>query len=263
MAAQPRPTALITGASSGIGREFAILLAQKNYNLFLVALENDLLERLAIELTHDYGVQIHTLATDLATPDAAIQIYQKTQRLQLPISMLINNAGVGSSGLFCHTPLRQHQITMGVNIIALTELTKLFAPHMVQQGHGHILNMASTAAFQPGPGMAVYFASKAYILSFSQALTEELRGTGVSVTVLCPGPTRTEFAKHANLQNNPVHNGIVPLWEPKAVAAFGYKTMMTGKRMATVGFINTCCSILARTAPQGMVMRYIKKLHLQ
>ncbi len=256
-----KPTVLITGASSGIGKEFAILFAKKHYNLVLIALEQDLLDTLAEKLQHKYGINTLALAIDLAEDDAAQTIYDRIDQAGIEIDILINNAGYGIKGFFCQTDIGQVHTMMAVNMTTLTKLIKLFAPKMLARGYGRILNTASTAAFQPGPGMAVYFATKAYILSLSQALTEEFRDTGVTVTALCPGPTLSHFAENANLKGNPIHSGIVPMWTSKEVARYGYKVLMQGRRVATVGVINAICGFMSRISPTAVVMRYIRKLH--
>jgi short-subunit dehydrogenase len=190
-----KQTALITGASSGIGLDLARLFAADGHDVVLIARSEDKLREVAQELTAKHGVVAHVIAADLAKADAPQSIFDRAPA----IDILVNNVGFGTSGKFAETDLRAELDMIQVNIAALTHLTKLFLPPMLQRGHGRFLNVASTAAFQPGPLMAVYYATKAYVLSFSEAIAEELSGTGVSVTVLCPGPTATGFQKAANL----------------------------------------------------------------
>lgn len=258
---QNAKAALITGGSSGIGKAFAHLLAKEGYTLILIAHEQTLLETVAFELKQKYSIEVFTLAIDLSQPQAAEYIFQYIQINQWPIHILINNAGFGLVGNFITHPLQQIRAMMSVNMNALVELTYLLLPQMMKEKSAFILNTASTAAFQPGPGMAIYFATKAFIHSFSQALHAELKDTGISVTSLLPGPTKTNFATTANMMNNPIHQGIVPLWEPEGVALWGLKAMKRKKRVAIVGWINLVLSYIACWVPTSMVMKSIKKLH--
>ena len=186
-------TALITGASSGIGLELAKLFARDGYELVLVARRVERLEELGRELTQRHGVRCHTISVDLAQPDAAAEIVRRLEGAGPAVDVLVNNAGFGVLGPLATTEPETAGRMIRVNIEALTQLTRALLPGMLARRRGRILNVASTAGFAPGPLMAVYYATKAYVISFSEALAEELRGTGVTVTVLCPGPTRTEF----------------------------------------------------------------------
>src|SRR5712692_6004686 len=182
-------TALITGASGGIGYELAKLFARDSYNLVLVARSADKLAQLAAELEKAYQIRATVVAVDLAQPDGPEQVFAATQKAAIEVDVLVNNAGFGQFGFYVETDLQEELQQIQLNIASLTHLTKLYVRPMVERRHGRILNVASTAAFQPGPLMAVYYATKAYVLSFSAALSNELQGTGVSVTALCPGPT--------------------------------------------------------------------------
>ena len=194
-------TALITGASSGIGLEMAKLFANDKSNLILVARSQEKLDRLAAELRGDCGVQVRVLTGDLADPQSPQAIFDALAAENLTVDVLVNNAGFGAAGSVAGLPLEKQLDMISVNVAALTHLTRLFLPGMIRHRSGGILNVASTAAFQPGPYMAVYYATKAYVLSFTEALAEEVVGTGVGVTCLAPGPTATGFAATAAVEN--------------------------------------------------------------
>src|SRR6478672_1120040 len=197
-----RPTALITGGSGGIGLETAKVLARKDYDLVLVARNRDALEAAAGQIEGKHTVSVHVFAADLGRREAPEAIFDFLRNENIPIEVLVNNAGFGLGGEFAETELTRELEMIQVNIAALTHLSKLFLPAMIKRRSGRILNVASTAAFQPGPLMAVYYATKAYVLSFSEALAEELRNSGVTVTALCPGPTQTAFADSAQMSNS-------------------------------------------------------------
>src|SRR5271154_4231612 len=192
-----RKTALVTGASFGIGTEFARIFARESYNLVLVARTADKLRQLASELEKAHGTRSLILATDLTDPGASAYVLDQTTRSDIQIDVLVNNAGFGQYGKFAENDLEECLRQIQLNITTLTHLTRLYLPAMIERKTGKILNVASTAAFQPGPLMAVYYATKAYVLHFSEALANELNGTGVTVTCLCPGATVTEFHKRA------------------------------------------------------------------
>src|SRR6185436_6905763 len=205
MAENPRDLALVTGASSGIGADLARELAQGGHDLVLVARGEDKLKALAAELEKAHSIRARVISADLAQPDAAVQLVK--QLGGTPIDVLINNAGYALYGRFAETDAADELRMIQVNIVALTQLAKLLLPGMLARKKGRILNVASTAAFQPGPLMAVYYATKAYVLSFSEALANELQGTGVGVTALCPGPTRTGFQKRAEIERTHLVTG--------------------------------------------------------
>src|SRR6202790_2259799 len=193
-------TALITGASGGIGYELAKLFARDHYNLVLVARSAERLRRVAEELQGRSGVAVKTVALDLAEASAPRSLFDQLQREGVAVDVLVNNAGFGSIGEFASIAEEEILGQISLNITAVTHLTRLFLPAMLARRHGKIMNVASTAAFQPGPLMAVYYATKAYVLSFSEALANETGGSGVTVTAVCPGPTATAFQKRAGME---------------------------------------------------------------
>ncbi len=224
------PTALVTGASSGIGRELARLHAARGGDLVLVARRAEALEDLKAELEAAHGVSVIAFPADLANPDTPAHIFEAMAHAGVRVDYLINNAGFGARGRFWEIPEARQTAMLQVNVAALTALTRLFLSPMVARGHGRVLNIGSTAGFLPGPMMAVYYASKAYVLSFSEALAEELEGTGVRVTVLCPGPVATEFAHTADMERTRLfRSGTEPV---EHVARKGYEAMRKGRRVA-------------------------------
>lgn len=254
-------TALITGASGGIGLELATLFAADGYDLVLVARTQEALQKLAEELSGKYGVRASVLPKDLAMPGAPEEIHRELSRSGVVIDFLVNNAGFGTFGFFIETPLPSTMEMLQVNMTALTHLTRLFVEDMRVRKFGRILNVASTAAFQPGPLMAVYYATKSYVLSFSEALANELRGTGVSVTVLCPGPTRTGFQKRAHMESSPlVSGGNLPVMDAAAVARIGYRGMMKGKTIVIPGLVNRILVFSVRFGPRSLVTSIARRL---
>ncbi len=245
-----RKSALITGASSGIGRDFARLLARDGYDLFLVARSEGKLREVAEELGH-----ASVIVADLASPGAPQKIFDAAG----PVDVLINNAGFGNSGPFVETDLKAELEMIQVNIAALTHLTKLFVRPMVMRKSGRIMNVASTAAFQPGPLMAVYYATKAYVLSFSEAIADELHGSGVTVTALCPGPTATGFAAVSGMESSRLFSVTRPM-NSEAVARFGIRAMQHGKRVAMPGVTNKLMAQSIRVSPRRLVTTIVRKL---
>src|ERR1700675_4553377 len=219
------PTALITGGSGGIGFEIAKVLARDGFDIVLVARKRDTLEAAAGQLQGKFEGRVQVFAADLRLPDAPQAIFDFLHNENIPIEVLVNNAGFGLGGEFADTKLERELEMIQVNIAALTHLTKLFLPPMIKRKSGRVLNVASTAAFQPGPLMAVYYATKAYVLSFSEALAEELRNSGVTVTALCPGPTITEFQEKAGLEMTRLFRSPLVMDAP-TVARAGYEGMM-------------------------------------
>ncbi len=251
------PTALITGASSGIGLELAKLFAQDGYDLVLLARRREKLEALGGELARRHGIRSRTIGADLADPAAPAQIFRQLEVASVAVDVVVNNAGFGALGPFATTDLETERRMIQVNIGALTHLTKLFLPGMLARRRGRILNVASTAGFVPGPLMAVYYATKAYVISFSEALVEELRGSGVSVTVLCPGPTRTEFQTVAHMESARLFR-LPGVMDAAAVARAGYAGLMAGKRMVVPGLVNRLTPLVIRLSPRGMVARVVR-----
>jgi short-subunit dehydrogenase len=222
-------TALITGASGGIGAELARIHAEKGGDLVLVARSADKLEALKTELEVAHRVNVHVIAEDLAIAGAAHRVFAKTGAMQLQVDVLINNAGFGGHGKFHERDLAAEEQMMQLNMVTLTSLTHLYLPGMVARGSGKVLNVSSSAAFLPGPLQAVYYATKAYVNSFSQAVATELVGTGVTVTALCPGPVATDFQKAGDLEG-------VKMWDravsARSAASCGYAAMERGKLVA-------------------------------
>lgn len=249
-----RPSALVTGASGGIGLELARILAREGHDLFLVARSLPELERFAVELRDQYGITAEAIRADLGDPAAPTELFDAIADRGVAIEILINNAGFGLAGRFDETDGRRELEMIQVNVAALTELTKLFLPGMVQRGTGRIMNVASTAAFQPGPLMAVYYATKAYVLSFTQAVAEEVRDSGVTLTALCPGPTHTGFANIANMQGTRLFNSPLTMGA-RAVAEYGYRAMMRGDRVAIPGAFNRLGAFATRLAPRRLLTK--------
>ena len=232
--------------------EFARLLAARGYAVALNARRLDRLETLAAELEREYGVSTLVVASDLGEPAAASRLYGELTSKGIALEVLVNNAGFGLWGKFAETPWDRELVMIELNVRALVELTKRFLPGMVARHRGRVLNVASTAAFQPGPLMAVYFATKAFVLSFSEAVNEELRGTGVNVTTLCPGPTQSEFFEKADAQDKQVGKGKLP--DARQVAALGIDALFAGKRTVVHGFSNRMLAFLGRFAPRSAVI---------
>jgi uncharacterized protein len=250
-------TALITGASSGIGLELAKIFAKNGHDLVLVARRLDKLDALKTELEAKNAVNIITIKKDLSAISSSKELYEELKSKNISVDILINNAGFGDFGDFVNCNWEKQEEMLNLNIVALTYLTRLFLPEMVKNGYGKIMNVASTAAFQPGPTMAVYFATKAYVLSFSEAIATELSGTGVTVTALCPGPTKSEFQDKAAMNENDMFNSSsIPTSE--VVAAFGYKKMMKGDTIAVHGFINNVLVQVNRITPRILVRIIVK-----
>jgi short-subunit dehydrogenase len=252
-----RRTALVTGATSGIGYELAKLFVRDGFDLVIVARNDQRLHEVADELRRG-GVGITVVAQDLSQPDAADAIYRQLTDAGVDVDVLVNNAGFSVYGPFWTTdPHRQWQMIQ-TNIVALTQLTHLLLTRMVARRSGRILNLASTASFAPGPYSAVYGASKAYVLSFSEALAEELRGTGVTVTTLCPGPTKTEFAERAHLTGTNLFRGR--LSSAADVARVGYRALMRGQTTVVVGLANQLLLLTIRLSPRTLVLKVSRRM---
>ena len=249
--------ALITGASSGIGAELARLCAKDGHPVILAARRSDRLAALAESLGREFGVPTRVIAADLSDPAACELLHRQTAGE--PVAILINNAGFGLRGPYTDTDWETESRLIQVNITALSHLTKLFARDMVKRGSGRILNVGSTAAFVPGPFMAMYYASKAFVVSFSLAVANELQGTGVSVTVLCPGPTRTEFTQVAGIADSRLFQGSAMTAEE--VAQEGYAAMLAGRPEIIAGARNRWTMLLTRLAPRTMLARATRRLN--
>ncbi len=252
-------TALITGASSGIGLELARIHASRGGNLILVARNKMKLDELKSELEAKYKIRVHIISKDLSEIDSAVEVYDEVKKLNISIDYLINNAGYGDFGLFAETNDEKENRMIFLNIITLTRLTKLFLPEMISRGQGKIMNLGSTASFQPVPLMGVYAATKAYVLSFSEALNNELSGTGVTVTALCPGLTESGFVDAAAMnQSKMAKQKKLP--GAKEVAEFGYQAMLKGKAVVVHGYGNRLLTIAQGLVPRGLVVNMTRKL---
>ena len=247
-----RPVALVTGASSGIGADLARELARDGYDLVVTGRRVEPMETLAEELKV-HGASTIVIASDLGQAGAAARLIEEIESQRVTIDVLINNAGVGAHGRFDQTdPVRIGEM-LQVNIVALTELTRLLLPGMVARRSGRVMLVASTASFQPGPQMAVYFASKAYVLSLGEAIAYELRGTGVTVTTLCPGATATNFNKVAGTENLAVlKSSMNPMMTSAEVARIGYQALKAGRRVVVTGLINKIMAITGRLVPRAV-----------
>lgn len=250
-------TALVTGASRGIGLELVKVLARNGHDVVITARSMDALEALAGHVEGKYGVKVTVIPLDLSQDDAPAALFSAMRDAGVEIDILVNNAGFGQGGQFAETDIVREKAMIGLNITALTHLTKLFMPGMLARRRGRIMNVASTAGFQPGPLMSVYYASKAYVISFSEAVAEELRGTGVTVTTFCPGPTATNFANVAGLSNSRLFRtgGVA---RADKTAELAYSAMMAGKRIAIPGFRNNLLAQGNRIAPRALATRIAK-----
>jgi short-subunit dehydrogenase len=252
-------TALITGASNGIGLELAKIHASKGDDLVLVARNIKRLDELKAEILKQYKVNIYNINKDLSLPDAAQEVYDETKKQNIRIDYLINNAGFGEFGMFTETDWNKELQMINLNITALTQFTKLFLKDMVQRRSGKIMNVASTAAFQSGPTMAVYFATKAYVLSFSEAIANEVSNQGVTVTILCPGATESGFQAAAAMEDSGLVKGR-KLPTSKEVAEYGYAAMMKGKTVAIHGLMNYIMANSVRFVPRSFVVKLTRKI---
>ncbi|MFP4206568.1 MAG: SDR family NAD(P)-dependent oxidoreductase [Spirochaetaceae bacterium] len=249
----------MTGASSGIGLELSRTLASERFDLVLVARRAEQLEALASELRRRHAVDVLVIPTDLARRSAATDVHRTVTAAGYEVEVLVNNAGFATYGAFHQAELSRELAMIEVNVAALVELTHLFLPAMVDRGFGRIMNVASTAAFQPGPLMAGYFATKAFVLHFSEAVAAELEGTGVTVTALCPGPTETAFQPRAGMeQARLLRYGTMSARE---VAKFGYRALLAGKRVAVPGIANRLGTLAPRLLPRSLLTRIVR--HLQ
>lgn len=244
---------LITGASSGIGLELARCFARGGSNLVLVARTEPKLQQLARSLSSEYQINVSVVASDLSQAGAPAVIASEVERRGLQVDVLVNNAGFGDRGAFAELGIERQLSMIQVNVTALTHLTRLFLPGMLLRRRGGVLNVASTAGFQPGPNMAVYYATKAYVLSLSEALTEEVRLSGVIVTCLAPGPTHTGFADEANVREARLFK--TGAMSAADVATAGYQGFRKGKALVVPGFRNQLGTFVVRLTPRAMVRK--------
>lgn len=255
-----RKTALITGASSGIGYELSKIFAKNDYNLVLVSRDADKLESISGEIKKQYGIQVKVLPKDLSRPLAPQELYDEVTADDINIDVLVNNAGVGSHGKFTDTRAEELENLMQINMAALTLLCRKFGADMVKSGSGKILNVASTAAFQAGPLMSVYYASKAYVLLLSEGLRHELKKDGVTVTVLCPGATRTRFFKRSNMIGTNIEKSPLIMSAAK-VAEIGFSGLIKGKTIVIPGLINKLMAFSVRLTPRSVTASITSYLH--
>lgn len=250
--------ALVTGAASGLGYEFSLLLAHDNYTIIMVDIDKEKLEKAKKNIQSQNNIDIKILVKDLSKPNVADEIFKD---LHKPVDVLINNAGFGLFGFFAKTKWQRECDMLNLHVNTTTRMTKLALKSMMRRSSGKILNVASLAAFQPGPFMSIYYASKAYLLSFSQAIANELKGTGISVTVLCPGPTRTSFQDvvSANSSKNKIKFNMA---SAKEVARCGYTAMMKGKTIAIPGMFNKFLAFLPRIVPRNLAANIVRKIQL-
>ncbi|HEX4335459.1 MAG TPA: SDR family oxidoreductase [Polyangiaceae bacterium] len=246
-------TALITGASTGIGLELTRLFAAGEHDLVLVARSKQKLDELATELSSKHGVRVLVVAEDLQDPAAPERILERVTREGFTVDLLVNNAGFGAAAPFLETAARRSLDMIALNISALTHLTHLFAAGMVERGHGGVLNIASTAGFQPGPNMAVYYATKAYVVSFTEAIAVELAPKGVHVTAFCPGPVETEFARIAGNDDSVLFK--MGAARADAVALDAYRSFMKRRVLVISGGTNWLGVQLLRFAPRALVRK--------
>jgi uncharacterized protein len=252
-------TAVVTGASAGLGEHFARLFAQDRHDVVLIARRRDRLDQLAAELHQRHGVQTTVIAADLSDPKASLHVHEELTRAGIEVEFLVNNAGFGTSGAFAESELARQLDMIELNVKALTHLTGLVLPSMIARGSGRILNVSSGAGFLAGPFMATYYASKAYVLSFTEALADELRGTGVTATVLCPGPTATEFAQVAGLGTAALFKGVAA--DAASVARYGYRAMLAGKTVAIPGMAMKLAVQSFRVSPRSVTRAVSRRLN--
>jgi uncharacterized protein len=248
--AAPRQRALVTGASNGIGLELARVLAREGWDLVVTARNQETLAQLASDLSSAHHVSVHVAPADLASSDGARLLMQDIASAGLTVDALVNNAGFGLFGPFATTALDRELQMIDLNITALVTLTKLCLPAMLERRRGRVLNVASTAAFLPGPNMSVYYATKAFVLSFSEAIGDELRGTGVTVTTLCPGPTETAFQGVARMQKSRLVKGA--MMSAADVAVAGYRGMIAGQAVVIPGATNRMVPLVVRMLPRRL-----------
>lgn len=257
MSMEKNKTALVTGAASGLGLEFCNLLAKDNYTIIMVDLNADKLEEEKTGLENTFNITVKTLVADLSKQESANQLFEKVA--DYTIDVLINNAGFGMFGMFHENNWERELSMLNLHVITTTHLTKLVLKKMVKNGHGKVLNVSSLAAFQPGPLMALYYATKSYVLSFSEAIANELKGTGVTVTAFCPGPTKTLFQQTVQEGKDKGKIGF-NMGCPKKVTLYGYKAMHKGKTIAIPGGFNNFLARLPRILPRATAVNIVRKI---
>ncbi|MCG6150774.1 SDR family NAD(P)-dependent oxidoreductase [Leptospira bandrabouensis] len=253
--------ALITGASTGLGKDFALTLAKKGYTPVLVARNAERLKALATEIKTKYGIQSVVITQDLGKPNAAEVLYKAVKKLKLSIHCLVNNAGFGLNGEFFKNSFEKESELIQLNVTTLAQLCHLFLQDMIKAKDGYILNVASTAAFQPGPLMSNYYASKAYVLSLSEGLAEEVRDYGVTVTCVCPGPTQTEFFERANMTKINLVKSSFLIMNSQDVVDIGLDALFGKKVVKITGFFNFLLAQSVRFSPRFVVRLIAKYLH--
>ncbi|MBN8434199.1 SDR family oxidoreductase [Priestia flexa] len=250
--------ALITGASGGIGRQLAYHFAEDGYSLVLVARSKEKLEELKKELENNYSISVLISIKDLSKQEEALKLYDEIKQQRITVQFLVNNAGFGLYGTFIETSWAEEADMIDLNIKTLTYLTKLFLPEMVERNEGRILNIASVASFLPGPLMAVYYATKAYVLSFTEALENELKDTNITISALCPGPTKTGFSDRANLSSSKLfESGALHVED---VAKVGYEQFMRGKTIIIPGAKFKVATMLPRFFPRKLITKVVRSI---
>jgi len=251
---------LITGASGGIGKEFAHIFAKNGHDLILVSRSMDKLEVLCTELKNAYGVKAIPCCTDLTSYAEIQRLYDYAKESGWQVDYLVNNAGFGDMGAFLDADWQRQQALIDLNISAVVRLTFLFGNDMKKRGFGRIINLSSVAAFSAGPYMSLYYASKSFVLSFSEALAEELKGSGVTVTALCPGPTATGFEKNANMGQSVMFSRFKPA-TAEQVARAGYIAVLRGKQIKYHGFVTHSFNLLTRLLPRSITRKLAKGMN--
>lgn len=257
---KPKKTALITGASGGIGKEMAAIYAKKGYDLVLVARTESKLYRIKQELEEKYGHHVFIFVCDLSEKDAAYEVFNFTLENNIDVDVLVNNAGFGDFGHFAEVDWQRQYNLIQVNIVAMLQLTRYFLPVMIARGSGRIMNMSSVAAFCAGPKMSLYYASKAFVRSFSEAIAEEVKGTGVTVTAICPGPTATGFEKAADMKNSKMFTAFKPA-KASDVAKAAVRACQKGKVLLYHGLSTKLMNIGARLVPRSVSRKFAAKIN--
>ncbi|MDT0643501.1 SDR family oxidoreductase [Zunongwangia sp. F363] len=264
MANESKKTVLLTGATSGIGKALAHEFGKNGYDIIAVARNEKELENITSEIQNQHGVEVFTIVKDLAHDGAGQEVFNEAQKVDRTVNILVNDAGVGQRGNFVDIPFEKDQEIIHLNILALTQLTKLYMKEMVQRNEGKILQLGSVAGFQPGPLVAVYHATKAYVVSFSEALATELEdmGSDVSITCLCPGPTDTNFFSRADMENTEVVAHKDKLMQtPEEVAKGAYKALMNGERIYIPGAPNKVMTFIRRAIPKSLQSKMQKQFY--